>query len=364
VTGPVAAGSTITVPIAGTTVHGASIPATGVTAVAASFTVTGQSGSGFLTIYPDGADRPDTSAMDFTAGADVTNSAIVPVGPDGKIAIYAYGASANILVDVTGYFTSTTTATGASTYTPLANSSRVLLTTNGTGVPKAQVPASSALAFHIADNNGTTGAPVTASNVTAVALNIGAIAASGDNGWVAAYPDGITRPAESVVSFTGGQTSATTVIVPVSASNGKIDLYNGSGSPIDLVGDLAGYFTTSATGQYYHSTTPLHVIDTRNTVAGAVGSNKSLSLGTPAGITADNPALVLNVTTVSPSAGGYLRAYPGSQSPPGTSIVNFGTGETIAAMALVNTATQNNYVITNVSGGTTDLIVVSLGYFS
>jgi hypothetical protein len=134
-------------------------------------------GPGFLTVYPDGSDRPDTSTMNYVASVNVTNDEIVPVGPDGKFAITVSGDATQLLVDVTGYFTSNLHATSASTYTPLANSSRVLLTTSCVGVAKGTVAASSALAFHVANNNGTTGAPVTPASgttVTAVALNIGA----------------------------------------------------------------------------------------------------------------------------------------------------------------------------------------------
>lgn len=251
--------------------------------------------------------------------ANVTNDEIVPVGPDGKIAINVSGGATNITVDVTGYFTTNLDATNASTYTPLANSSRVLLTTTGVGVAKGTVAASSPLVFHVANNNGITGAPVTpaaGTTVTAVALNIGALPPSDDNGWIAAYANGATRNPESTVTFEGPQTSADTVIVPVSASNREIDIYNGSGSAIDLVGDLAGDFITSATGQFYHPVNPVHVVDTRSTKSGAVASDKTIGFSTPSSLTADNPSLVLNVTVVSPANAGYLNAYPGSQSSP------------------------------------------------
>lgn len=366
VTGPVAAGSAISVPIAdegGTT--GAPFTDPDITAVAASVTVTGQSGAGFLTVYPDGSNAPGTSALDYASSGVITNSVIAPVGPDGKITIKVNDEATQLLVDVTGYFTANTSATGASTYTPLANSSRVFYTGNGTGVPKAQIAAGSALTFHVADDNGTTGAPIIRGSVTAVALDIGVLSSSGTSGWLEAYPDGIARPASgSEVSFTGPQTSSTTVIVPVSASNGDIDLYNGSNGPIDIVGDLYGYFTTATTGQYYHATSPIRVVDTRLTVSGAVAANGTIGYSTPSDIAAVNPTLILNVTVTGPTEGGYLKAYPGSQPAPGTSLSDFAASSTVAAMALVNTANQNNYVISNNSSGTSQIIIDATGYFN
>jgi hypothetical protein len=120
------------------------------------------------------------------------------------------------------------------------------------------------------------------------------------------------------------------VIVPVSASNGEINIWNGSGSAINVVGDLAGYFTTSTTGQYYHPANPVHVVDTRSAKSGAVASDGTIGFSTPSSLTAGNPSLVLNVTVVSPTDAGYLNAYPGSKSSPGTSIGNFAAGSTLA----------------------------------
>jgi len=367
VTGPVASGATITVPIAdeGDTT-GAAFSDPDITAVAVAITAVSPTGPGFLTVYPDGSDRPDTSTMNYVASTNVTNDEIIPVGPDGKIAITVSGDATQILVDVTGYFTSNLDATSASTYTPLANSSRVLLTTTGVGVAKGTVAASTALVFHVANNNGTTGAPVTPASgatVTAVALNIGALAPSGDGGWIGAYANGATRNEQTLVTFEGPQTTADTVIVPVSASNGEINIWNGSGSAINLVGDLAGYFTTSAAGQYYHPANPVHVVDTRSAKSGAVASDGTIGFSTPPSLTADNPSLVLNVTVVSPTDSGYLNAYPGSQSSPGTSIGDFAAGSTLATDTIVNTADANDYVIGNESGSANNIIIVATGYF-
>ena len=73
---------------------------------------------------------------------------------------------------------------------------------------------------------------------------------------------------------------------------GEIDIYNGSADPINLVGDLAGYFTTSTTGQYYHPVNPVQVADTRSAKSRAVASDATTGFSTPSNLTSDNPSLV------------------------------------------------------------------------
>ena len=105
------------------------------------------------------------------------------------------------------------------------------------------------------------------------------------------------------------------------------------------------------------------MVDTRVTSAGAVPANGTIGFGTPSSLTADNPSLVLNVTVAGPTDSGYLNAYPGSQSSPGTSISDFAAGTNIATDAIVNTANANDYVIGNVSGSANNIIIVATGYF-
>ena len=82
-------------------------------------------------------------------------------------------------------------------------------------------------------------------NATAITVNITVTAPTATSGYVVAYADGTTRPAQgSTINFTKGETIATQATVPV--SDGKIDLYNASGGTVQLVVDLEGYFTPTA----------------------------------------------------------------------------------------------------------------------
>ena len=82
-------------------------------------------------------------------------------------------------------------------------------------------------------------------NATALTVNITVTAPTATSGYILAYADGTTRPAQgSTINFTKGETIATQATVPV--SDGKIDLYNASGGTVQLIVDLEGYFTPTA----------------------------------------------------------------------------------------------------------------------
>lgn len=362
VTGPVAALSTTLVPIDGSTID-TQLPASGATAVAVAITITQEADGGFVTAYPAQTPLPATSTVNFAAGITMTNDAIVPVGPDGDIAIYNNSSgTVQIIVDVTGYFTTNTAAANASTYTPLADPTTILDTRNGTGAPEATIAADGTLSLTIAGDT-TNGVDIPASGVTAVALNLTVVPTAIDNsGNLITYPDGINRPNVSTVTYyaSGDQSQATTVLIPV-GSDGKIDIFNASSTTINLVGELSGYFTTATTGQYYHPLDSARLIDTRNTKALAAGS--AMNIADPASVLADDPTLVLNITVTQPADGGFLVAYPGTASLPNASIIDFASSETVPNLALVNSASNNSFNIYNNSSGTVQVVVDTDGYF-
>jgi hypothetical protein len=362
VTGPVASLSTTLVPIDGSTVD-TQLPATGVTAAAVAITVTDEADGGFLTAYPAQTPLPETSTVNFAAGVTATNDAIVPVGPDGDIAIFNDSSgTVQLIVDITGYFTTNTAATDASTYTPLADPTTILDTRNGTGAPEAEIAAEGTLTLTIAGDT-TNGVDIPSSGVTAVALNLTAVAATGDHGSITAYPDGIAQPVATTMSYdeSDGQASAGTVLIPV-GSDGKIDLYNFSGTATNLVGELSGYFTTATSGQYYHPLDSTRIIDTRNTKA--LAADSAMNIADPASVLADDPTLVLNITVTQPADGGFLVEYPGTASLPNASIIDFAAGQTVPNLALVNSAANNSFNIYNNSGGTVQIVVDTDGYFA
>jgi hypothetical protein len=104
-TGPVGPNKTVSLQVEGA----GGVPASGVTAVVLNVTVTGASTAGYVTVYPDGGTRPTTSNLNFSAGETVPNLVVAPVGSDGKVDFYNAVGNVQIIADVSGYYSPSST---------------------------------------------------------------------------------------------------------------------------------------------------------------------------------------------------------------------------------------------------------------
>jgi hypothetical protein len=281
---------------------------------------------------------------------------VVPVGADGKIDFYNNAGSTDLVADLEGYYTTGTT--GGSTFVPLGPV-RVLDTRNGTGGYSSPVGPGGTIILQVTGIDG-----VPASGVTAVVLNVTATDTTASS-YVTVYPAGV-RPTASNLNFTTGETIPNLVVVPVNG-DGQVAFYNNAGS-VDLVADLAGYYTTSGTGSAFVALGPVRVLDTRNGTGGyssPVGPGGMISLqvegvnGVPAsGVT----AVVLNVTATEPTASSYVTVYPDGVTRPVASNLNFTAGETIPNLVVVPVGADGKIDFYNHSGSV-DLVADLAGYF-
>jgi hypothetical protein len=93
----------------------------------------------FLTVWPTGQTRPNTSTNNAEPGLVEANSAIFELGTDGKLSVFNQLGSVNVIIDVTGFFvacgpplpTSTSTTTPGST----TSSTEATTTTSSTLEP-------------------------------------------------------------------------------------------------------------------------------------------------------------------------------------------------------------------------------------
>lgn len=372
--GPVTSDSTTTVTIAGNSLTSPAIPTTGITAAAVSITETGSSANGFLTAYPDGTSMPVSSTLNYFTTGNYTNNAIVPVGTDGKFDLYNNSTgTAQLIVDITGYYTTDTTVPNASTYVPLKDPTRVLDTRKGTGAPQAQVAANGTLTLAIAPNV-TAGIPgnQAQAEVTGVAINLTAVNATGI-GVLIGYPESANHPNTSSLNYNTVGAVASTVIIPVSPTDGKIDIYNSSSTPIDIIGDVSGYYTTSSTadGEHYYATSADRLLDTRtynplqptSQPVPPLSSDATIDLPVPSNISAYNPTLVLNLTATQPAAIGALIVYPADQTRPNTSALNWSANQTVANLSVAASTSGGGVNLYNSSSGSVELIVDTDGYF-
>jgi hypothetical protein len=232
-------------------------------------------------------------------------------------------------------------AGAAGTYQPFSPSR--LLDTRSRTAQRAAAPLAPGHALLV---QVTGSGPVPASGVGAVALTVTATG-SAAGGWVSVYP-GSQRPTTSNLNFAAHQTVANMVVVPVSAG-GQISLYNGGSAPVDLIADLAGYFSNgsatsdgsaaAATPGTFGAVNPSRLLDTRARVgaSGPVPANHQIAVsvlgraGVPSGGVA---AVILNVTATQAVGTGDVRVFGSGGTIPVTSNLNFLRGQTVPNLVI------------------------------
>jgi len=98
VSGPVGARATVTF-----RVWGGSVPETA-TAAIVTLTATSATAGSYVTAWPSGVARPPTSDLNLWPGATVANLAVVPIGADGRVALYNAAGTTHLIADVQGYY--------------------------------------------------------------------------------------------------------------------------------------------------------------------------------------------------------------------------------------------------------------------
>jgi hypothetical protein len=210
----------------------AQVPPTA-TAITGNLTVTNATTAGFVSLGPTMTGTPSTSTLNVATGANVANGVTVALS-GGKLAgVWAgsVGSSADLLFDVTGYFTAD--LTGLS-YHPIAPA-RLLDTSINKGLtgPFANrtprtLPAGGAIASIPADAAGISG------NLT--------ILNPSSAGFAFISPDTVAVPTASTLNTTAHVTVANGFDVPLD-SGGLALIWAGlSGSTANLALDVTGYW--------------------------------------------------------------------------------------------------------------------------
>jgi hypothetical protein len=350
-------GGTITVQVTGTGGVGG-VPA-GATAAALNVTATNTSAASYISVYPAGASRPTVASLNFVAGQTVAGFMMVPLSSSGAVTVFNYAGSADVVVDVDGYYGASATATtGPGLYNPV-DPFRAL----GTSAQGSPFSANTAEAVTV--SGGTSAVPASAS---AVVVNVTAVGNAAS--YLTAYPAGATRPLAASLNFGPGQIISNRSVVGVGA-NGEIEIYNYAGNAnVDV--DVDGYYSggSSGSGSVFVPITPERVTDTRTSTNGtAIGSGLSESFDlAPSGsnIPTTATAIAANFTVVPGASGGFITVYPSSDAtPPLASDVNWaaGTGP-VPNFTLADTSGTGStevYVLPNASP--VNLVIDDFGYF-
>ena len=218
---------------------------------------------------------------------------------------------------------------------------------------------------------GNGGVPAAGSGVTAVVLNVTAANPTATS-YLTVYPDGQTKPLASSLNFAAGTNVPNLVTVALPA-NGKVDVYNASGT-VDLIIDVEGYYApeaTTGTG-LYNALSPARICDTRasqpsNQCTGkapAAGSTLDVTVAGNGGVPATGAAaVVLNVTAIDSAHAGYLTVYPTGTSQPTASNVNYAAGQVVPNRVMVPLGSGGAITIFT-GNGSPDIAVDVSGYFT
>lgn len=285
-----------------------------------------------LTIHSNGAFRDGTArGISFPLHAITANSAITPTSPHGE-------------------------------FTPVTPA-RILDTRNGTGAPIAKIGPASSIDVPVIGRGGVPGY-----GVSAVVVNVTAVKPTA-NTFVTLWPTGGTRPTASNLNPVAGKAVPNMAVVPL-GSGGKISAYNSAGST-DLLLDVVGYYSSYSgpAGSRFHPIEPFRAVDTRNGTGApkkTIGPGGSLRIDLRGrnGLlpTSGMTAVVLNVTAVKPTAGGFVTVFPGDVTRPTASNLNTSPGVTAPNLVTVRVPANGIVEFYN-SAGSTHLLVDVVGYY-
>lgn len=323
------------------------IPSTGVQAVVVRITAHAPTATTYLTVWPDGTTRPAPSTVNTAAGDTISNITVVTPGANGRLAVYNHAGDTNIIVDVQGYFTTTTGRAGGG-YRPVDHT-RVADTRSGLGTTTGQIPSGGSRTVDI--SGAATGAP-------GAFVNLIVPGATAD-GWV----NGPTAD-KTVMNYTTGSTQSGALLrLP---ANGRVTFYNRGSKPIDLVVIAEGFITPNATPNTGFRPVVKRLLDTRSAGTGqpvAAGATIDVQVAGTAGIPATGAAGVVIGLIAKSEKPGYLMAWQAGGSQPSVTVMDFNAADMRANTIVLTPGDDGKIRIKNGSSGPTHLLVDVQGWF-
>ncbi|HEU6439818.1 MAG TPA: PQQ-binding-like beta-propeller repeat protein [Terriglobales bacterium] len=344
--------------------HGG-VPA-GATAVTGNLTVTQQTSQGFLSVGPNAQNNPTSSTLNFPVNDDRANAVTVALSGSGTLSItYAAptsGPTAQVIFDVTGYFTPDTTGATYHALTP----TRILDSRDGTG-------GLGVFSSHVAQTFGVRGHGGVPGNATAVTGNL-TVTQQTNLGYLAVGPVAQNNPTSSTLNFPVNDDRANAVTVALSGSGTLSITYAAptSGPTAQVIFDVTGYFTQDMTGAVFVPLTPSRILDSRDGTGGLSGAFSSHVARTftvigHGGVPSGAIAVTGNLTVTQQTSLGYLSVGPVAQNNPTSSTLNFPLNDDRAnavTVALSGTGTLSVTYAAPTSGPTAQVIFDVTGYFA
>ena len=240
---------TATTPLTVTVAGNGGVPPSGVGAVVLNVTVTRPQAAGYMSAYPAGQPRPLASNVNYAASQTVANRVTVPVSGTGQVTLYS-ASPADLIVDVSGWYTATGGTTGAE-FTPELSPVRICDSrgSNPSDLVSPNTQCNTNVAPGGPANPLVAGSPRTIqatgladmpSGAVAAVLNVTDIAPTAPS-YLTVYAQG-SPPTTSDVNPPVGDVQANFTVATLTAS-GSFNVVDGGSGTTNLVVDVAGWYT-------------------------------------------------------------------------------------------------------------------------
>jgi hypothetical protein len=325
-------------------------------------TAVGPTAGGYVSVLPEQVSGdPPVSNVNFRSGVTRPNNFVAPLASDGRVAIVYVakaGARTHLILDVTGYFLSTT---GEARYVKLAPA-RIMDSRDGSGGVDTYT-SGSPQTFDVAGQGGVP------ANAVAVAGNLTVTNAT-RRGFAALTTEASPSPATSTLNFEQGETIANGIVIGLASGGSLSAVIGNGGGQADLIFDVTGYFVAGSTGAIYHVLEPSRLIDTRSDVglSNSFQAQQPRTLDiTPATLPNGTAGITGNLTVVGSTRSGFVAAMDAPNVDPDTSTINFSTGQTLANGVVAPLAAAGGISFVYVAGSSTTarthLLLDVTGYF-
>ncbi len=245
--GTLGAGATINIGVSGGSYP---VPDTA-TAVVANLTATDTTAAGgFLTAWPGGTiQMPNSSNLNFGAGQSVANRIIIPINVvTGDISIYNFNGTTDIILDVTGYFTSSASSQpglGFNSIVPTRICDTRPVDVINVGFNQCNLNGAGTFSSGETQTVMVGGIDNIPTNAQAVVANVTSTNTSQNGGYFTVYPTVVPTPSTppniSDLNWNSGNTVANLVEDGLGAT-ASINVYNYTGQA-DLIIDVTGYYS-------------------------------------------------------------------------------------------------------------------------
>ncbi len=349
------------------------IPATA-TAVAANFVVWEPTGDGHLIAWDGTAPTPAASILNFSlASVPRANNAIVKVDAGGRISILPSIAgttpATHLLLDVYGYFAADTVAA------PGARGPYKFDVTNPCRFYDSRTAAALAAGeIRYVKLDPACNAPASAAAISSNLTIINSTAA----GNATLFSSALGAPAvASTINYRPSLNIANGALVELGKrSTDDLGVKYSPSSPSStahVLLDATGFFSPQGT-LTYKAIAPCRLLDTRLPEYGtgrlSNGVPSAIQVQGNCGIPRGAVAAVLNLVAIAPDGSGNLQAARSDKLLPGTSILNYASGDAAvsngAVVALAPSLPRDLILLPALFGGGTGVHVVidAVGYFS